>query len=240
MPNAVIVGASSGIGRALAPELAEAGYDVGVAARRTDALRSVAESLPTKSYVTTMDVTDPEAARDRLRKTIDAMGGLDLLAFSAGVGPFNRELDWQPDADTVATNVEGLVALATLAMTEFEAAGSGHLVGLSSVAAHFGNGTAPAYNASKAFESRYLEGLRYWAAGRDADVTVTDVQLGFVDTDLAKGDLQFWTVSPETVARGIARAIRAEREHAYVPRRWLPVGALLSVLPRRVTERLFD
>jgi short-subunit dehydrogenase len=239
MPNAVVVGASSGIGRAVAGELAAAGYDVGVTARRTDRLREVAESLPGQSYITTMDVTEPEEARDRLERTVDAMGGLDVLVLSAGIGPFNRELAWAPDADTVATNVAGFAALATLGMQTFADTGGGQLVGFSSVAALFGNGTAPAYNASKAFDSRYLEGLRYWAAGREADVTVTDVKLGFVDTDLAKGDLQFWTVSPETAAAGIARAIRREREHVYVPRRWRLVGSLLSVLPRGAIERLF-
>jgi short-subunit dehydrogenase len=237
--TAVVVGASSGIGRALARELAEGGYEVGLAARRLSELESLGDSLPTKSYVARMDVSNPDAARDRMDRLADAMGGVDLVVLSAGVGFENRELAWDPERDTVDVNVRGFVALATWAMDHFESRGAGHLVGISSVAEFFGNPVAPAYNASKSFVSRYLDGLRARAVAADADVTVTDVIPGFVDTEMAMGET-FWMASPETAAAQIHAAIRAGRSRVYVTRRWRLVALLVRLLPEFVTRRAFD
>lgn len=237
--TAAVVGASSGIGRALAAELADAGYEVGLTARRLSKLESLGDDLPTKSYVARMDVSDPEAARDRMDRLADAMDGIDLVVLSAGVGFENRELAWEPERDTVDVNVRGFAALATWSMAHFEERGRGHLVGISSVAGLFGNPVAPAYNASKAFVSRYLDGLRSRAAAADADVTVTDVVPGFVDTEMAMGET-FWMASPETAAAQIHDAVRAERNRVYVTRRWRLVALLLRLLPESVLRRLFD
>ncbi|ELZ29936.1 hypothetical protein C474_12916 [Halogeometricum pallidum JCM 14848] len=171
--TAVVVGASSGIGRALAAELADAGYEVGLAARRLSKLESLGDDL------------------------------------------------------------------ATWSMAHLEERGGGHLVGISSVAGLFGNPVAPAYNASKAFVSRYLDGLRSRAAAADADVTVTDVVPGFVDTEMAMGET-FWMASPETAAAQIHDAVRAERNRVYVTRRWRLVALLLRLLPESALRRLFD
>ena len=237
--TAVVVGASSGIGRALAAELADAGYEVGLAARRLSRLESLGADLPTKSYVARMDVSDPAAARDRMDRLADAMDGVDLVVLSAGVGFENRELAWDPERDTVDVNARGFAALAAWSMRHFEERGRGHLVGLSSVAGLFGNPVAPAYNASKAFVSRYLDGLRSRAVASDADVTVTDAIPGFVDTEMAMGET-FWMASPETAAEQIHDAIRAERSRVYVTRRWRLVALLLRLLPESVLRRLFD
>jgi short-subunit dehydrogenase len=237
--TAVIVGASSGIGRALAHELAAEGYRVGVAARSVDRLRELAAELPTTSYVARMDVADPEESRDRLDRLADAAGGVDLVVVTAGVGFPNEDLEWDPEGETVDVNARGFAAVATWAMSHFEERGSGHLVAVSSVAEFFGNPVAPAYNASKAFVSRYLDGLRYRAASADADVTVTDVIAGFVDTDMAMGET-FWMASPETAAEQIADAIAAERDRVYVTRRWRLVAALLRATPDALLRRVFD
>ncbi|ELZ04446.1 SDR family NAD(P)-dependent oxidoreductase [Natrialba aegyptia] len=241
--GAIIIGASSGIGAALARELAADGYEIGLAARRTDRLKDLGASLPTKAYVATMDVTEPDAARDRFRSLADAMNSVDLVVISAGVGDTNYDLDWETERRTIDVNVRGFTALATAAMDHFERRSptpgdsDGHLVGISSVAAHFGNGGTQAYNASKAYVSRYLEGLRSRQAGADTNVTITTIEPGFVDTELSYGS--FWQSSPETAASQIAAAIRAEREHAYVTRRWRLVAWALRALPESVLRRLF-
>ncbi|MFC5973187.1 SDR family NAD(P)-dependent oxidoreductase [Halomarina salina] len=236
MKRAIVVGASSGIGEALAERLAESGYEVGLAARRVERLEAIGEALPTKAYVAEMDVTDTEQARERFDALVDAMGGVDLVVLSAGTGRPNRDLDWSVESETVAVNAHGFAALATAAMATFDEQGHGTLVGISSVAALFGGGASPAYNASKAFVSNYCDGLRTWAANRDLDVDVVDVKPGFVDTEMAFGD--FWMASPETAARQIHRAAERGRRHAYVTRRWRLVGWFLRALPHRVQERL--
>jgi short-subunit dehydrogenase len=236
--RAIVVGASSGIGRALAERLAERGYEVGLAARRAERLEAIGESLPTKAYVARLDVTDTGTARERFDALVDAMGGVDLVVLSAGVGQPNPELDWEVEERTVAVNAQGFAALATAAMVTFDEQGSGTLVGISSVAALFGGGSSPAYSASKAFVSNYCDGLRAWATGRDADVAVLDVKPGYVDTEMTFGD--FWMASPETAARQILDAAEAGRRHAYVTKRWRLVGWLVRAMPHGVRERVFS
>lgn len=229
MSNAIIVGASSGIGAALARELAD-DYDLGIAARRTDRLEELGREIG-GAHVATIDVTD-EDCRDQFDGLVNSLGGVDLVVIAAGIGRYNPDLEWQPERDTVDVNVEGFAAIATAAIEHFESRGSGHLVGISSVAAEIGSPTMPAYSASKAFVSRYLEGLRYRTMERD--VVVTDVRPGFVDTPMSPDTDRFWECSAETAARQIVRAIDAERSVPYVTRRWRLVSTLLRVLPDRV------
>jgi short-subunit dehydrogenase len=237
--GAIVVGASSGIGAALARKLAADGYEVGLAARRTDRLREIGEELPTRSYVATMDVADAETARERFGALADAMASVDLVVISAGTADLNPDLEWDPERKTIDVNVRGFAAIATAAVSYFEEQGiDGHLVGISSVAAHFGNGAVPAYNASKAFVTTYLEGLRTRARGSETDVTVTTVEPGFVDTELAYGS--FWMCSPETAAEQIARAIRGERSHVYVTRRWRLVARVFDVVPNAILRRVLS
>ncbi|WP_136716980.1 SDR family NAD(P)-dependent oxidoreductase [Halorientalis salina] len=235
--SAVVIGASSGIGEAVARELAAEGYELGLTARRQEKLEELGDELPTKAYVARMDVTEPEAAREAFVDLVEAMNGADLVVVNAGIGRQNRDLDWEPERDTIDTNVRGFTALATAAMTHFEDQGHGHLVGISSVAAHAGDGTIPAYNASKAFVSNYLDGLRYRAHSRDADLTVTTIEPGFVDTKLAGGD--FWKASTETAARQIVDAIEDGKRHAYITRRWRLVALAVDLMPDFALKRVF-
>jgi len=243
--GAIIVGASSGIGEALARALAEEGYEIGLTARRTERMKEIGSELPTRSYVATMDVTDTEDAREGFFELAEAMGSVDLVVFSAGVGPYNPKLEWETERQTVDVNVRGFVALATAAMEYFETAGrddhaserDGHLVGISSVAAHFGGSGVQAYCASKAFVSTYLEGLRARQRGAESDVTITTVEPGYVDTELSMGE--FWEASTETAANQIVRAIRKEKNHVYVTRRWRLVAWFMKAMPNAVLRRVF-
>ncbi|WP_049926922.1 SDR family NAD(P)-dependent oxidoreductase [Halopiger goleimassiliensis] len=242
--GAIIVGASSGIGEALARELADEGYQIGLAARRTERMREIGTALPTKAYVATMDVTDTDDAREGFFELADAMPAVDVVVVSAGVADENYDLEWEVERRTIDVNVRGFTAIATAAMEYFESNPDpasdrdGHLVGISSVAAHFGNGGTASYNASKAYVSRYLEGLRNRQAGSDADVAITTIEPGFVDTDLSYGS--FWECSPETAATQIARAIRKEKSHAYVTRRWRLVAWAIAAMPAFLERRLFS
>jgi short-subunit dehydrogenase len=234
--TAVIVGASSGIGEALARELAERGYTLGLTARREDRLESIAADLPTEASIARMDVTETDAARETFHDLAEELGGADVVVLNAGVAFENTALDWEPERDTIDVNVRGFVALATAAMDHFEERGSGHLVGTSSIAAHVGNSIVPAYHASKAFVSNYLSGLHYRTKYRDADLTVTTVEPGFVDTELATGT--FWLVDVETAAEQMADAIEKKRRHVYVSRRWRLVAWALKALPESLQRRV--
>jgi len=234
--SAIIVGASSGIGRALAVKLSLDGYRVGIVARRTDLLVRLREELAGPCVIRTVDVSQPELAMPLLRELIDELHDVELFIVSAGTGFENPQLAWEPERDTIALNVLGFAGMVNVAVEHLEARGSGHLVAISSLAALRGNAVAPAYSASKAFVSNYLQGVRYRFRKSKLPVVVTDVQPGFVDTRLAGGD--FWMATPEKAASQIAAAIRRRREHVYVTRRWRLVAWLLHVLPDVLYARL--
>ncbi|MFA5363227.1 MAG: SDR family NAD(P)-dependent oxidoreductase [Candidatus Omnitrophota bacterium] len=236
--RAVIVGASSGIGRELAKILSREGYIVGVTARREHLLQSLTQEINGASFIKPMDVSLPEEAIKSLQELVDEMGGLDLLIISAGTGYINPELNWGKEKQTIAVNVVGFVAIATMAMNYFLRQGSGHLVGMSSIAALRGSSNASAYNASKAFMSNYLEGLRFKVSRLKASITVTDIQPGFVDTEMAKGEGLFWVVPVDKAAEQIYVAIKNKRKHAYVSKRWRLFAVVLKIMPNWVCEKV--
>lgn len=236
--KAILVGASSGIGAAMARQLVREGHTVGLMARRLDRLQQLQSELGDRCHVRPVDVAQPAEAMPALRSFIDELGGADLIVLSAGIGFLNPELDWQPEADTIAVNVTGIAALANVALHHFQSQGHGRLVGISSIAGLRGSSVAPAYNASKAFLSNYLEGLRAKVARRRLPITITDVRPGFVDTAMAQGEGQFWVAPPEKAAAQILRAVQRKRRVAYVTRRWTLVAALLRRLPAWLHERI--
>jgi short-subunit dehydrogenase len=230
--TAVIVGASSGIGKALANELSCKGWRLALAARRLDLLEKTASACGPGTLIRRIDVTEGEKAAAEIESLLDEVGTVDLFIISAGTGHINLELEWGPDRDTMLVNVTGFACMALAAMRYFFRQGHGHLVGISSIAAIRGSGGTAAYAASKAFQSIYLDSLRDLAGLRKIPITVTEVQPGFVDTAMMKAERPFWVASPEVAARQILRAVERRARHAYITRRWALVAWLLKLLPR--------
>ena len=166
------------------------------------------------------------------------MGDVDLIILSSGVGFINHDLDWAKEKETIDVNVAGFAIMANVAMHHFLLKGSGHLVGISSIAAIRGDDTAPAYNASKAFISNYLAGLRKKISKAGLPIVVTDVQPGFVDTAMAKGDGLFWVASPQKAAQQIYKAIKKKKKHVYVTKRWKLIGWLMKTMPEFIYNRM--
>lgn len=235
--NAVVIGASSGIGRALAVALSLDGYRVGVVARRTNLLADLQAELAGPSVVKTIDVSQPDLAMPPLRQLIEELGDVELFIVNAGTGSENRSLAWEAERETLDVNVLGFAAMVNVAVAHLEARGSGHLVGISSLAALRGIGVAPAYAASKAFVSHYLQGVRYRFMKMQLPVVVTDVQPGFVDTRMAAAN-RFWVASPQTAARQILAAIRRRKQHVYVTKRWRLIAWLMRIVPDAIYSRL--
>ena len=207
-------------------------------ARRLDRLEAIREALGIETLVRYMDV-----ARDDATSIFDAfaseLGGVDLVIISSGTGHLNPKLDTAPDIDTVSVNVIGFMKLAQAAMRHFLKRGSGHLVGITSVAALRGNRDGAVYAASKAFQSVYLDGLPELAKKSELPIAVTEVQPGFVATAMMKTDrplspLVRWLIvaSPEKAAQQIAGAIRRRTKHAYITRRYGLIAFLAKFLPR--------
>jgi len=237
MKSAVIVGGSSGIGRALAVALSRDGYRVGVLARRTDLLTQLQSELAGSCVIRTADVSEPDLAMPILREIVEELHDVELFIISAGTGADNAALAWEPERETIAVNVLGFAGMVNVAVAHLQARGSGHLVGISSLAALRGIGAAPAYAASKAFVSNYLQGVRYRFKKMKLPIVVTDVQPGFVDTRMSAGN-RFWICSPERAAQQIAAAIRSRKDHVYVTRRWRLIAWVLRALPDAVYSKL--
>lgn len=238
MKKAVIIGASSGIGSEIAKLLAEEGYILGLAARRTHLLEELAGSLPTECFIRCIDVSAVAEAMNVLEGLLLEMGGVDLVIISAGTGFINPGLDWMKEKETIDVNVSGFAAVANVAFQHFCSKGSGHLVAISSIAALRGSGEAPAYNASKAFISNYMQGLRQRAAKMGLPIMVTDIKPGLVDTAMAKGEGLFWVQPPRKVARQVCAIIGSGKRNGYVTRRWRLIAWALKIMPDFIYNRI--
>ena len=238
MKKAIVIGASSGIGRELAKILAQNGYAVGVMARRLHLLDELHREIKSELHIREIDVADAEAAMGILASFIKEMGGIDLVVISAGTGDINNDLNWRLENEAIRTNVSGFTALANVAFHHFLERGAGHLIGISSISALRGGRAAPAYNASKAFQSNYMEGLRQKVGRLRLPITITDIKPGFVQTRMAKGAGIFWAAPANKAAKQIYNAIRRKQTLVYITRRWRMIAWLLKIIPAGVYEKL--
>lgn len=234
--KAIIVGASSGIGWALAYVLAAEGYTVGLCARRLARLSQLQADIGSKSFISLKDITSKDVFED-FEGFLQSQGTVDLVVISAGTGHINSSLSWKLEKETIDVNVKGFTAVADASMQFFMKQGYGHLAGISSIALFRGDASAPAYSASKAYVSNYLEGLRLIATKNKLPIHITDIRPGFVLTEMAKGEKIFWAATPEKAALQIYAAIRKHKKVAYVTRRWRLVSWAIRILPECVYRR---
>jgi short-subunit dehydrogenase len=232
----IIIGATSGIGRELARIYASKGFRVGVTGRRMKLLLSLQEEFPQHIYIECFDVTAKENI-PHLRSLIEKLDGLDILIYNSGYGETSKELDWDIERYTTAVNVIGFVEIVCYAFNYLNHQGHGQIACTSSIASTRGNSMAAAYSASKAFESTYLEGLYLKAKRLQKNIAVTDIQPGFVDTHLAKGDRKFWVAPVEKAAAQIYKAIQKKKKRAYITKRWVIIAWLLKYMPGFIYNR---
>lgn len=233
----IIIGASSGIGKRLAEFYAERNYSVGITGRRKELLEQISNQYSQQIQYECFDITKSDSIT-HLDALIKKLGGLDLLIISAGTGEPSEQLHWSIDKTTTETNVSGFVQIANHAFNYFARQGHGQLVTISSVAANRGGHHAPAYNASKAFQSSYFEGLSIKALKLKTDITVTCIEPGFVDTKMAKGDGIFWLVSVDKAALQIISAIDKKKRKVYISKRWGLIAWLMRNMPYWIYRRI--
>ena len=238
MKKAIIIGATTGIGKTLAEKLIREGYLVGITGRREEMLKILEENHIGKILSMKMDVQDLSSIQSIGNELINKLGGLDVLIISAGIGDENKELDFSIENNVIKTNIQGFTCVANWGMNYFKKQGYGHIVNISSVAGIRGNGLAPSYNASKAYQINYLEGLRLNAYKSKSTIYVTDVRPGFVDTEMAKGDGLFWVSPVEKAAEQIYTAIKQKKNTAYISKRWKLIGYLLKIIPYSILKKL--
>jgi uncharacterized protein len=214
--RALVTGASSGIGAAIARQLAALGIDLVLTARRRDALEAVAASCKAVSVeIITADLGKPDAARGLWDAAI-AGGPIDILINNAGFGYFRRfdEVDWARDAELVQLNITSLVALAKHFVDSRKSlSGRAHLVNIASTGAYQSVPNMALYAASKAFVRNFSEALH--DEHRGTPLSVTCICPGGTDTAFhasSGGGDYSWianasTKSAEFVANATIRAM---------------------------------
>ncbi len=243
MAVAIVTGASSGIGRALALRLGADGYRVGLIARRRDELEAVAGEIARTggaAVAAVADVGDRSALRAAVAEVEDRLGPTDVMVANAGFGAPTRidPLNTAEVESTFRVNLFGVIYSLEAVLPGMLARGRGHLLAVSSLAAFKGLPGESAYCASKAAVNTYMEGMRI--ALRSRGVVVTTICPGFVQTPMAPMDSATpFQMSADEAARRIARVIA--RRRGGLVRFPLPMALLMTVcarLPDAIVARM--
>lgn len=196
--RAIVIGASSGIGREVAKRLAADGWMVGVSARREELLFQLKDEIEASAaaegkgvtprvFVQPLDVTLDDS-RDKVTSLIDKMGGVDLFFMASGTGSQNQDLNPVVETSIAKVNVIGFMNMIDTAYNHMRTHGGGHIAIISSVAGIRGIGASPAYCATKRFQMTYLDALDQLSHVEKNNITFTDIRPGFVKTEMLKHD----------------------------------------------------
>ena len=238
---ALVLGATSDIGRAIARELASGGYAMQLAGRDPARLEREAQDIRARTgAIVTLHCADV-LQDDGGASLLDALIPLPEVAVCV-VGLLGDQTESQRDiaaAERVMRTNYVAPALLMGALAErFERRGSGALVGVSSVAGERGRAANYVYGSAKAGFTAFLSGLRNRLAR--SGVQVVTVKPGFVRTRMTDG-MELpprLTATPEEAAAAVVRAIRRRRNVVYVRRVWRPIMLIMRTIPERVFKRL--
>ncbi|WCL49086.1 SDR family NAD(P)-dependent oxidoreductase [Leptospira sp. GIMC2001] len=245
----IVVGASSGIGKAIAEQLLREGNQVALLARRDKILKQFADEFNTDSknrnaITIKYDSNQFDKSGTIFNKIVKELGGdLDGIIYASGVMPAVGvdEYNTEKDLQMLNTNLLGAIAILNPAAEYFGKKGSGFIAGISSIAGDRGRRGNPVYNTSKAGLNTYLEALRNRLAVKG--VQIVTIKPGFVSTDMLAGvkvpDKGFLKpITAEEAAATIIRRINSGSENFYVPAKWALVGLIIKNIPSFIFRKL--
>ena len=235
--NIIIIGATSGIGKALFEKYATNGNHIGIVGRRTHLLDELRQQYPGRTFTATVDITKQEEV-NAIRNLCTQIGHVDLAIVCSGTGEINPTLDYALERPTLDTNVTGWTYVIDMFFHLFEQQEHGHLVAITSAGGLRGEPMAPAYSATKAYQINYMEALRKKAFKAGGKIIVTDIRPGLVNTAMAKGEGLFWMMPVEKVASQISAAIRKRKSKVYVTKRWHVLAIINKNLPFTLYKRM--
>ncbi|MGS4945478.1 SDR family NAD(P)-dependent oxidoreductase [Meridianimarinicoccus sp. RP-17] len=232
-----LVGASEGLGRALAHRMSAAGAELILSARDRGSLDALAAELPGRCHVLPMDATDPEAVA-----TAEAqLGRVDGLVYLAGVYWPMKATDWDSDraAQMITVNVNGAIRSVGAVLPQMLARGGGHIVLTGSLSAYRGLPGTIGYSASKAAIMSLAESMQC-----DLHNSGIDVQLanpGFIRTRLTdKNDFRMpFLMEPDAAARAMLKHMESDRFAVDFPWLFSTVFRLSRLLPEFLYTRIF-
>ncbi|PKP34716.1 MAG: oxidoreductase [Bacteroidetes bacterium HGW-Bacteroidetes-17] len=237
MKKAIVIGATSGIGEELAKLLTAKDYKVGITGKEQEILEKIQKPNPEQTVISPFDCTKDNNSQ-KITELVKALGGLDLLIFSAGIGNLNKNLGFKVENLANKLNVLAFNEIADWSYRFFEDQGHGHFVAISSISGLRGSRVAPAYNASKAYQINYLEGLRQKAKKSGKPIYITDIRPGFVDTDFSTYKGKFWVSTKEKAVKQIYNCIKNKKDIGYITKRWFLIAIVLKLAPNFIYKRV--
>lgn len=243
--SVIVIGATSGIGRAVVERLVSEGVRVGIAGRREERLKELQQRFGAKSVsYRVMDVTEASAT-EALDALIDEVGAPDALLFASGIGKQNPTLDEAMELRTVETNCMGMVRIVDhfinyVKLTPaYDNRHKAHIAVITSVAGTMGMGPAPAYSATKSMQSAYLVALAQHARMQRIPISVGDIRPGFVATEILNPDKRYpMIMSVERAAMFVVRSLRRHERITIFDWRYRLLVGFWRCIPRCVWERL--
>ena len=236
--NIVIIGATSGIGKALFEKYARGDNRIGIVGRRANLLDELCQKYPSKTITAKADITNLEEIEQAINALHKELEYIDLAIVCSGIGDINATLEYNVERLTIDTNITGWTFVIDRLYNIFVQQGHGHLVAITSAGGFRGEPIAPAYSASKAYQINYMEALRKKAYKSGSQIYVTDIRPGLVNTAMAKGEGLFWVMPVEKVANQIIIAIHKNKYKAYVTKRWHILAIINKNLPFALYKRM--
>lgn len=245
MKQAIIIGATSGIGQAVAIRLLDEGWRVAITGRRTERLEALRESYGADRVVCrAMDVTE-ESATELLDGLLEEVATPDVLLYAAGIGKQNPDLDEEMELRTVKTNCEGMVRIVDHFINyvkhtpHYTPERKAHIAVITSVAGTMGIGQAAAYSATKSMQSAYLVALAQLVRMRKLPITVGDIRPGFVATEILNPTKHYpMLMSAEQAARYIVRSFERRSRITIFDWRYRLLVGFWRLIPRWLWERI--
>ncbi len=246
MNTAIIIGATSGIGREIASLLVAEGWRVGIAGRRAKALEEFRSKYGDERVrVAQLDVID-ENSTAALETLLAETGTPYLFLYVSGVGYQNRELALDKEIRTVRTNCEGMVRMVDYFIGyvrshpgSYDKTRKAHIAVITSIAGTAGIGTAPAYSATKKMQQTYISALVQLSRMEKIPVRFTDIRPGFVATDILNPAKRYpMMLSKEKAAYCVMKALRRRKRVSVFDWRWSIVVFLWRLIPCSLWERM--
>ena len=245
MKQAIIIGATSGLGHSVAEQLIEEGWRVGVAGRRVERLVALQERYGAdKVAYCAMDVTEPSAV-EALDSLLEQVSEPDVFLFASGLGGQNPNLDESLELRIVNTNCMGMVRVVDHFINyvkqrpHYTAKNKVHISVITSVAGTTGMGQAAAYSATKSMQSAYLVALSQLVHMKKLPITIGDIRPGFVATEILNPAKHYpMLMTPQQAAKYIVRSFKRRSRITIFDWRYKLLVGFWRMIPRCIWERL--